>query len=167
MTYLMWSCPECFDCRISIDKRHHEMNTCKCGATSVDYEVYGLRTMSNKYTEVEKSFKEIDMNFYDELLLCYKEQGFQLEKKLIWICRAPIFYIDTEFIRDLEDEMLAELAAENMYKNVLDNMSRKLNGFIDGKIINALNGEQTCQKKQKLGIWKRLLSILSRNKKIA
>lgn len=112
--YLKWTAPCCGDVIISIDYRHHELDECACGKSYCDYETYGIRWGGNKICELlqKKQFKteEIDMNFFDEIVLCMKEQGFEIPIKVVdlgWM--GPYKYYDYSFVRELEDKMVKQL----------------------------------------------------------
>ena len=113
--YLRWTCPVCFDTIISISGRHHSMDYCKCKKSYCDYEEYGLRFGGNKIVELihKKQFKtkKINMNFFDELILCMEEQGFEIPTKVIPDLAGfgPFSYYDYSFIRKLEDKMIEDL----------------------------------------------------------
>ena len=114
MTYLKWTCPVCNDTVISISGRHHSMDYCKCKASYCDYEEYGLRWGGNKIVELikKKQFKteKIDMNFFDELILCMQEQGFKIPIEFVNLdALGPFYYEDYSFVRKLEDKIIEDL----------------------------------------------------------
>jgi len=45
ITRLIWQCPKCSDVVLSYSHLRHDMNTCDCGATSVDLEEHYSRTI--------------------------------------------------------------------------------------------------------------------------
>jgi hypothetical protein len=104
MTYTKWRCKKCKYIGFAISGRHHEMNTCPCKQSGIDLEEYGCRIMGS-YEHIE----DIDYNFFDELLICLKEQGIFLEEKQVDLFGVPYKYIDSEPIRKLEDKMLKDL----------------------------------------------------------
>ena len=106
--YLIWECLSCKTINYSIDLRHHEMNYCrKCKESYVDFETYMTRITTNV-----KTIEKIDYNFFDELLLCFKEQGFKLPAHYMDDFGFPILFVDYSEIRDLEDKMIKELLEE-------------------------------------------------------
>ena len=44
---IQWRCPECGDFVTSDPMKHHQMDTCECGKTSVDLEQHYCRTIGN------------------------------------------------------------------------------------------------------------------------
>lgn len=105
MTYLLWTC-SCGNTHISNSKRHHCLDSCeKCG-DYVDFEDYGLRYGGN-INEIYKSFKLIEMNFFDELAKGMVEQGIINPIKM-----DKTYYLDfcdVHLIRELEDEIIKTL----------------------------------------------------------
>lgn len=88
MVYIKWTCLNCRDIIISNTKRHHQMDICKCKKSGLDAEEYMTR-MTGDYQFLES----YDYNFFDELVLCMKEQEL----------------LEVMFIRKLEDEILESL----------------------------------------------------------
>jgi len=113
MTYLKWKC-DCDKYHISIDKRHHELTKCSTCGCYCDFETYSTRFGGNKIVELIKKgkfkTKKINYNFFDEIVLCMKEQGFELPVEyadLGWI--GHYAYYDYSFVKDLEDECIEQL----------------------------------------------------------
>ena len=103
MTYIKLTCKECGDIIISNTKRHHEMNTCKCGKSGLDAEEEYSRMMGSY-----KFIEEYNYNFFDELVVCMKEQGF-LKFVDLGDKRIYLNLIDVITIRKIEDELLESL----------------------------------------------------------
>ena len=89
------------------------MNYCKCRKSYCDYEEYGLRWGGNKIVGLiyKKQWKpqKIDMNFFDEVLMCMQEQEIEIPTNTIKYNKMPVAYYDYSFLRDLEDEILEDL----------------------------------------------------------
>ena len=105
--YTKWTCKKCKDIIISNSHRIHEMNTCKCGCSSLDLEEDYARILGD-YQFIE----DLDYNFYEELLICIEEQGLieiYLPLTAYTKTNIPFYYRDTTFIRKLEDEMVKQL----------------------------------------------------------
>jgi hypothetical protein len=83
------------------------MDVCKCGASGLDVEEYVSRIMGSY-----KFLESYDYNFFDEIVLCMKEQG-TLEFKFINRARTDgrisVTLQEVVFIRKLEDEILESL----------------------------------------------------------
>ena len=54
---LIWQCPKCSDVVLSYNHLRHDMNTCDCGATSVDLEEHYMRTVGEPVVISEKVFE--------------------------------------------------------------------------------------------------------------
>ena len=112
---MRWTCPECLDVVISIDKRHHQLDTCKTGCSYCDFETYSTRWGGNKIVELiqkgEFKTKKINYNFFDEIVLCMKEQGFEIPIEVIpdLAGLGPFRYYDYSFVRNLEDKLIEDL----------------------------------------------------------
>lgn len=106
MTYIKWECG-CGKVFISNSNRRHDMDVCDTCGSFLDAEEYYLRCGGN-YMFI----KSFNYNFFDELVLCMKEQGllelqsFNYSREDSRIC-IPL--IEVLFIRELEDEMCEEL----------------------------------------------------------
>ena len=107
MVYIKWQCPECEDIVISNTKRRHQMDGCKCGKSAVDAEEGYTRVCGTTVNFLEN----YDYNFFDELVLCIKEQGFLENYNLDYLFNDKITLTLQEviFIRDLEDEICENL----------------------------------------------------------
>lgn len=100
-----WSCKVCKDIVISNSHRRHEMDTCKCGCSGLDLEEDYARIMGD-YQFIE----EIDYDFFEELLLCFKEQDIPIPTKVSELFPyGPFISYDLSFIRKLEDKMVKQL----------------------------------------------------------
>lgn len=104
MTYIKWECG-CGKVFISNSNRHHTMDICdECGSFA-DIEEYGGRCGGGY-----KFIKNFNYDFYTELLICMREQGFKFEiKPFEDFKKFPYYFYDTSFIRELEDEICEEL----------------------------------------------------------
>jgi hypothetical protein len=83
------------------------MDFCKCGKTGVDLEEYGCRYSTNFFNELKKTLVEYDYNFFEEIAIGMKEQGFE---PLILI--GDRYYLKMDMvmkIREFEDKMLEDL----------------------------------------------------------
>jgi hypothetical protein len=101
--YKIWKCLNCNRINYSIDKRHHEMNICECGKSGVDFEIYYSRIMGN-ITHI----KELDYNFFDELVLCLHEQGYNV---LFEFNGRKFINLETvNLCRKFEDEILIDFS---------------------------------------------------------
>jgi hypothetical protein len=104
MTYIKWECG-CGKIFISNSNRHHEMDACDTCGSFLDAEEYYFRVGGN-YMFI----KSFNYNFFDELVLCMKEQGFEVPiRPFEDFENFPYYYYDYSFIRKLEDEMCEEL----------------------------------------------------------
>jgi hypothetical protein len=113
--YLKWTAPCCGETIISIDGRGHCLDKCSCGKSYCDYETYGIRWGGNLICELlqKKQFKteKIDYDFFDEILICMKEQGFEIPIATIPDLSGfgPFSYHDYSFVRELEDKLIDDL----------------------------------------------------------
>lgn len=101
--YLKWQCPECGDIVISNKFRHHKMDFCRCEKCGIDLETYHLR-MSFQ-VGIPIILEKINMNLFDELVFCMKEQDLllwapQLDKKIFLELQEVVN------VRKMEDEIL-------------------------------------------------------------
>jgi len=85
--YLFWLC-DCGKMHVSIDHRHHVMDSCECGKSGVDFETYCCRILGD--VEI---IKEVDYNFFVESCWNFIEQ-------------YPERLCDIQEVKDLEDEIL-------------------------------------------------------------
>jgi len=72
MTYVIWSCKDCNDARVSSDNETHQMDICCCGKSGLDLE--------KEYTRMSGDcsiIKELKWDFLTELYMCFEEQGFE------------------------------------------------------------------------------------------
>ena len=83
------------------------MNVCKCKCSGVDLETYQCRIMGDV-----KCLAELDYNFFDEILLCMDEQGFELNHYLSNIQGDTWIFVDYEPVKKLEDKIIKELLKE-------------------------------------------------------
>lgn len=103
MTYIKWRCKYCGDVKISNSKRRHQMDICKCKKTSIDLEggymrVFGLHEILKLY----------DYNFFNEILICMLEQGF--EEGFFILGDKKYIHLNKVFqIRKLEDKIIKGL----------------------------------------------------------
>jgi len=108
--YIKWQCAKCKEILVSNSKRHHQMDNCKCGETGVDLEEDYSRWIGHP-VEIER----YDYNFFDEIVLCMREQGFlEMEEYFDIIGHSPsnkiiITLQEVIEIRQLEDEILESL----------------------------------------------------------
>jgi len=70
-------------------------------------ETYCVRTLGNV-----DYLKTLKYNFFNEILLCAREQGIPLEVKEILVGNTPDRYWDIQWIKDLEDEIIRDLIKE-------------------------------------------------------
>jgi hypothetical protein len=89
------------------------MDTCKCGRSFIDLEEGYCRAGGCPST-----LKDINYNFFDELLLCMKEQGYPRKIVSQFISELAFYYdyYDDGFIRKLEDKMIKELIDDKIRK---------------------------------------------------
>jgi len=57
-TRLIWQCPKCSDVVLSYSHLRHDMNTCDCGATSVDLEEHYSRTIGEPVVISQKVLED-------------------------------------------------------------------------------------------------------------
>jgi hypothetical protein len=100
----IWKCMNCNRINYSIDKRHHVLDSCPCGRSFVDMETYGCRIGGDV-----KCLAELDYNFFDEILIGMKEQGFELKKFMSKILGDYWMYTDYEPVRKIEDKIIKDL----------------------------------------------------------
>jgi len=100
----IWKCLNCKRINYSIDERHHFLDSCPCGKSFVDLETYGCRIGGDV-----KCLAELDYNFFDEIILCMKEQDIKpkIIKKELW--GIPWIIYDATPLRELEDKIIKEL----------------------------------------------------------
>jgi hypothetical protein len=98
MTYIKWECG-CGKVFISNSNRRHDMDVCDTCGSFLDAEEYYLRC-GGSYMFI----KSFNYNFFDELVLCMKEQGL-----LEFVDANYLTLQEVMFIRELEDEMCEEL----------------------------------------------------------
>jgi len=103
MVYVKWACLKCEDVKVSNSKRHHQMDICKCGGSGLDLEEEYSRMMGNF-----QSLEKYNYNFFDELVLCMKEQDF-LEFVDIGDKKRYLNLTDVYDIRKIEDEICESL----------------------------------------------------------
>jgi hypothetical protein len=112
--YLKWFCPSCNSFNISNDRRHHQLDRCSCKKSFVDFETYGCRYGGEVISTLKgkNKPKELDYNFFDELVFGLKEQ------KIVNLILLPrkdgtlslhLSINDVFMIRDLEDEIVRSL----------------------------------------------------------
>ena len=103
MVYVKWTCSKCGDILISNSNRRHEMDTCRCGESSLDLEEEYAR-MIGSYKPLEK----LDYNFFDEIVICMVEQGFnpliRLEETRVYLSLTTVYKI-----RKIEDKIIKEM----------------------------------------------------------
>ena len=97
---MIWKCLNCNKVHYSIPFRHHAMDYCECEQSGVDLETYGCRIIG----EVS-ILKEIN-GFFDEILICMKEQGFDYFIKFRG--KLCVDLIGHFLARNLEDEILKD-----------------------------------------------------------
>lgn len=100
MTYVIWKCgSKCQEVKVSISGRHHQMDICSCGDSGLDLEEYVCRFIGNV-----KTLKSLNYNFFDELIIDFREQGFFEELE-----DAPNRFHLIMSLRDIEDDILKDL----------------------------------------------------------
>jgi len=82
------------------------MDVCKCGKSGMDLEEGYSRIMGEW-----ELIKKYNYNFFEELVLCFQEQGFKYHISLVEVLPGYLIPINTDFemFRQMEDEMLQEL----------------------------------------------------------
>ncbi len=108
MTYIKWVCKKCEDIKVSNTNRRHELNSCKCDSSYCDAEE-GYTRWGGEAMGLE----DYDYNFFDELVICMKEQGYDTTIKIfdpfqnIYKLYLPMEKV--YIIREMEDNIMESL----------------------------------------------------------
>lgn len=69
MTIMIWKCVMCGEVRASTSLQRHQMDSCRCGSSSVDIETYGCRYLGNATV-----IKVIETGIIKDMCQCSVEQ---------------------------------------------------------------------------------------------
>ena len=108
---MIWQCPSCKSVQYSNAFRTHQMDYCKCQETAIDLETYGCRYMGNP------EILERRDGYFDELLICLREQGFNeffVEIDKLYVTIEGVF-----LVRNLEKEIIEDYIKSKYEKDLL------------------------------------------------